>query len=87
MVRETVPCPIREATQLILLVRVPHNTHIDHIARGGCWEDGPAICRSAFRKHYPGFKGRFIGFRVALVKLPVLPALPPAPAVASTQQT
>ncbi|NQT40502.1 MAG: formylglycine-generating enzyme family protein, partial [Planctomycetes bacterium] len=38
------------------------------VGRGGSWCDLAGDCRSAFRRHFsPGYRGYFLGFRVALV--------------------
>ncbi|MBV5299581.1 MAG: SUMF1/EgtB/PvdO family nonheme iron enzyme [Rhodoferax sp.] len=36
------------------------------VLRGGSWDDGPIILRSAFRDRYtPDYRSNYIGFRIA----------------------
>ena len=41
---------------------------LDRVSRGGCWCQGPGLCRSAMRRSLtPGYRTYSLGFRVALV--------------------
>ena len=38
----------------------------DRVVRGGSWDSDAEFCRSAYRsRHDPGFRGRYLGFRLA----------------------
>ena len=40
---------------------------LERVARGGCWHDGPEVCRSAVRIKFPANEGdEYVGFRVAI---------------------
>jgi len=50
-------------------VRDPHGPETGHVmvVRGGSWSCPPRYCRSAFRFWFaPGYKSRYLGFRVIL---------------------
>jgi formylglycine-generating enzyme required for sulfatase activity len=50
------------------------DTGTKHVARGGSWINGVAVCRSAYRNEFlPDRHSRNIGFRVALCEVPFAP--------------
>ncbi len=81
------PFPNVVNSLVALNARAQGLTAVQHLVRGGYWSAIADYCRPAYRKFIPGFKGSFIGFRVALVPLPILPARPTTPPVVASAGT